>query len=108
MEIIYNASFSYGLVPDQLKTANVIPVHKKDSLTDMNNYRPISLLSVFNKLLEKLMFKRLNFFIDKNNILFDNQFGFRSNHSTTHATLLITEKIQKAMDEGLYSMWNFS
>ena len=57
---IYNMSFSNGCVPDQFK--NVIPIHKKDSVTCVNNYRPISLLSVFNKILEKLMFKTTELF----------------------------------------------
>ena len=103
LEIIYNVSFSNGCVPDQLKIASVIPIHKKDSQTDLNNYRPISLLSVFNKILEKLMYKRLFSFIDKHNILYDQQFGFRNNHSTSHTTLLITDKIQAAIEDGLYS-----
>ena len=59
LEFIFNLSFSSGCVPDQFKLADVIPVHKKDSVTCMNNYRPISLLSIFNKILEKLVYKRL-------------------------------------------------
>ena len=69
----------------------------------MNNYRPISLLSVFNKLLEKLMYNRMASFLGKNEILFHGQFGFRSNHSTNHAILLITDKIQKAIERKIYS-----
>ena len=69
LEFIYNLSFSSGCVPDQLKLADIITVHKKDSVTCMNNYRPISLLSIFNKILEKLVYKRLITFIDKYNIL---------------------------------------
>ena len=77
LEIIYNHSFNSGYVPDQFKLAKLIPVHKRDSVTSMENYRPISLLSVFNKILEKLMCKRLLSFIDKNNILYQKQFDFR-------------------------------
>ena len=82
---------------------NVIPVHKKGSTLLVNNYRPISLLSVFNRLLEKLMFKRLSSFIERHNIIYDKQFGFRANHSITHATLLITDRIQRAIEDGQYS-----
>jgi len=108
LENIYNLSFNSGCVPDQFKIANVIPVHKKDSTLLVNNYRPISLLSIFNRLLEKLMFKRLRNFIDKHNIIYDKQFGFRANHSISHATLLITDKIQRdkiqrAIEDGQYS-----
>ena len=79
-------------MPDNFKLANVIPIHKKDSVICMNNYRPISLLSSFSRILEKLVHKRLVNFIDKYNILYVNQFGFREQHSTVHATLLITDK----------------
>ena len=92
-----------GCVPDQLKVATVIPVHKKDSPSCMDNYRPISLLSIFNKIMEKLMYKRLISFIDKYNILYDKQFGFREKHSTVQAILLITDQIRNAIEDGLYS-----
>ena len=77
LETLFNASFLTGVVPDKFKLANVIPVHKKGSQTSLSNYRPISLLSVFNKLREKLMCSRLLKFLEKNNIFCDNQFGFR-------------------------------
>ena len=103
LEILFNASFSSGTVPDNFKVARVIPVFKKGSRTQQNNYRPISLLPIFNRILEKLMYKRLISFIEKNNILYEKQFGFRSNHSTIHATILIIDKIEKAIEEGCYS-----
>ena len=57
----------------------------------------ISLLSIFNRLLEKLMYKRLINYIEKNKIISKRQFGFRSKHSTAHAIMLIADKIQKAI-----------
>ena len=65
LEILFNASFSSGTVPDNFKVARVIPVFKKGSRTQQNNYRPISLLPIFNRILEKLMYKRLISFIEK-------------------------------------------
>ena len=65
LEILFNASFSTGIVPSSLKLANVIPVYKKDSQFCLCNYRPISLLSIFNKLLEKLICFRLLDFLEK-------------------------------------------
>ena len=56
---IFNISFSYRVFPSILKTAKVIPVHKKDSQLDFSNYRPISLLSNIEKFLEKLMYSKL-------------------------------------------------
>ena len=104
LEQIFNFCFSKGVVPDNMKIANVIPIHKKDSQLLVSNYRPISLLSVFSKLLEKLMASRLTSFLENNNIFFENQFGFRSNHSTDYAVLSIVEKIlQSAIDNSDYS-----
>ena len=83
-----------------IKIARVIPVYKAGCHTVMSNYRPISLLSIFHKLLEKLMYKRLIKFLEKKpNILNENQFGFRSNRSTTQAILLIADKIQRAIED---------
>ena len=70
---------------------------------DVSNYRPISLLSVFNQIFERLVCKRLTSFLEKHNIFFDNQFGFRSKRSTTHAVLTITDMIQQAIDKGKVS-----
>ena len=78
-------------------------VFKKGSETSPNNYRPISHLSIFNRILERLMYKRLINFIDKYNILFNKQFGFRSDHSPDHAILCILDKIQSAVESGLFS-----
>ena len=103
LEVLFNASFETGIVPDSFKLANVIPVYKKGSQTSLSNYRPISLLSVFDKLLEKLMCNRLVNFLEKKKIIFDNQFGFRSKHSTGHAILSIVDKIQRAIDERDFS-----
>ena len=87
----------------KLKNANctkVVPVFKKDSKLDYSNYRPISLLSNIEKILEKLMYKRLCTFLDYNNIIYDLQFRFRQQYSTSHALINITENIRKALDDG--------
>jgi hypothetical protein len=67
-----------------------------------NNYRLISLLSIFNKLLEKLVFNRISCFIVKHTILYNKQFSFRAKHSTLHAILSITDQIQTAVENGYY------
>ena len=73
LTFIFNLSFTTGIVPDLLKIAKVIPVHKKGEKNLPGNYRPISLLSVFDKILEKLMYKRLSTYLEQNNILYDYQ-----------------------------------
>jgi len=84
---LYNLSFENGVVPDDLKIARVIPLFKKGDDTSPSNYRPISLLSIFNKLLEKLVYKRVLGFLMKNNVLYNYQFGFRKNYSTSLALM---------------------
>ena len=73
---IINHSFQTGVFPDALKLSEVIPIHKGGSTEELNNYRPISLLSIFDEIIEKLMHKRLYDFLQAHNILFQNQFGF--------------------------------
>ena len=89
-----NKSVSQGVYPSKLKHAKVIPVYKSDDETDPGNYRPISLLSNFNRIFEKVMFKRLKIFLDQNNIFFRSQYGFRDKYSTQHAILDIVNTVQ--------------
>ena len=76
-----------GVFPSVLKTAKVVPVFKKDSKLDYSNYCPISLLSNIEKILEKLMYKRLYTFLNNNNIIYNLQFGFRQQYSTSHTLI---------------------
>ena len=99
---IFNQSIILGIFPDKLKYAKVIPIHKKGSPTDPSNYRPISLLSIFSKIFEKLMHKRLYEFLDKMNIFYSLQFGFREKHSTNHALISMTESIRNTIDNGKF------
>ena len=71
-------------------------------MTDLNNYRPISLLSIFDKIIEKIMHKKLYNFLGEHNILFNNQFGFRKNNSTSLALIKITEEIKESIDNKKY------
>ncbi|MFZ2538354.1 MAG: reverse transcriptase domain-containing protein, partial [Oscillospiraceae bacterium] len=104
---IFNLSFETGVFPSSLKIAKVIPIYKKGEKTSTGNYRPISMLSIFDKILEKLMYRRIYNFLIKNNILFKYQFGFRKGHSTTLALIEITDELYKKMDENYYSMGIF-
>ena len=99
---ICNLSFQTGLVPDELKRARIVPIYKKGDRSVITNYRPISLLSVFHKILEKLMCSRLNSFLKVNRILYDYQFGFRSNHSTVLALIEVIDNIYYHLDNKDY------
>ena len=74
---IFNLSLTLGIVPDSLKIAKVTPVYKSGTKEDVSNYRPISVLPLFSKVLERCVFNRVIKILDKCNIIIDNQFGFR-------------------------------
>ena len=99
---IINDSFSSGVFPDLMKLAKVIPLYKKSSPENPTNFRPISLLSVFSKIIEKLMHTRLCTFLEKYDILHSLQFGFCSKHSSLHALISITESAKKTTDDGMF------
>jgi hypothetical protein len=96
---ICNASFISGIFPEILKIAIVKPLHKKGNTGEVQNYRPISLLSAFSKIVEKLMYNRLMSFITKNNILNDSQHEFHEGKLTEMAAQVFLEDIQKAVEK---------
>ena len=100
---IFNLSLSTGVYPDIFKIAKAIPIFKKGSQLCTSNYRPISLLSNLNKILEKLMFNRMYEFLEKYKCIYKLQFGFRKKHSTNHALIEITENIRKALDNNKFA-----
>ena len=101
---IINTSFIQGVFPQGLKVAKVVPIHKGGSKTDVSNYRPISLLSSFSKVYEKLMHKRVLDFLDKNNSIFENQYGFRPGRSCEHALLNAQNTILHSLDRNQISL----
>ena len=82
---LINECILSGIFPQSLKLARVTPLYKGVSKDSANCYRPISIISPLSKLIEKLVSKRLIRFLDKYNIINDNQYGFRTSHSTNHA-----------------------
>ena len=95
---IFNLSLSTGVFPDMLKEAKIFPIYKADKRILVENYRPISILSPFSKIIERLIFNRLIIFLNENKILYDYQFGFRRNHSTELALVEISDQIYKSLD----------
>ena len=95
---IFNLSLSSGSVPDQMKCARVIPLFKSGLTSLFTNYRPVSVLPAFSKILEKLVYNRLIKYLEKYDILSSNQYGFRKNHSTFHALVHLYDKISAAID----------
>ena len=81
-----------------MKCARVIPLFKSDLTSSCTNYRPVSVLPAFSKILEKLVDNHLIKYLEKYHILSSNQYGFRKNHSTFHALVHLYDKISAAID----------
>ncbi|PNF35448.1 hypothetical protein B7P43_G04120 [Cryptotermes secundus] len=96
---IINLSFSTGQFPEQLKMAKVKPLYKRGPETEVGNYRPVSLLSGFSKIIEKIIKKRLLSFLNKYGIISTKQHGFWKGRSTNTAIADFIEKVYKSLDE---------
>jgi hypothetical protein len=104
---ICNISFQQGIFPDQMKIAKIIPLYKNGDKYAMQNYRPISVLSAFLKILEKLMYNRLLSFLKKHHILIESQHGFIENKSTESASQSFIESVQEALDNQIKAIGIF-
>ena len=96
----FNLCFEQSTVPDELKIAKVTPIPKTGDLKLPQNYRPISILPVLSKTFEKIIYSRIYSFLQSNNILNKNQFGFRKGYSTEMALASFVEKITSSLDKG--------
>ena len=97
---ICNLSFVTGIFPDELKIANVVPIFKSGDEMVFSNYRPVSVLPVFSKVVERLMYNRLLKYINDNNLLHRYQFGFQKGKSTHMALIVLIDKISEALEKG--------
>ena len=98
LALLVNQSFQSGIFPDKLKIAKVISIFKKGNPELPSNHRPISLLPIFSKLFEKVMYKRLYRFLEIHEVLYSLQFGFQENHSIDHALVSLTEAVRTTLD----------
>lgn len=99
---IINTVLESGVYPEELKIGKIIPIYKKGNRTDVNNYRPISLLSNFSKILEKIVKIRLTRFIDTTFLFDEKQYGFQKQSNTLGATVDLLEYITKEIDQNRY------
>ena len=97
---LFNDTFLLGIFPASLKIAKIVPIYKSGDKSDVSNYRPISILSPISKNLEKLIHVRSINFFNKHSVLLPTQYGFRANHSTSHAlTDVLTSSYDNINDE---------
>ena len=104
---IFDLSLTKGVFPDKLKIARITPIFKSGERELVSNYRPISVLTCFSKILERIMYNRLYSFIVENNVLYNKQFGFQKEHSTEHAILQLTNQILQSFDEDKFTIGVF-
>ena len=97
---ICNISLQSGLFPDKMKLAKVVPLFKSGDRKEISNYRPVSVLPQFSKILEKLYYKRLVKFVSDNNIIYGGQYGFQENLSTNLALMQLVEDLSYNIDIG--------
>ena len=101
---IFNVSIASGKFPMEWKAARLTPIFKKGQRSMLDNYRPISILPVISKLMERILYEQMCDYFKKQNILSKHQFGFRQFHSTTTTLLDCTNEWYINMDRGLYNI----
>ena len=87
------------IFPDELKIARVTPIYKTGDENDFGNYRLISVLPCFSKMLERIMYKRLYNHLSQNHMLYPKQFGFQKSHSTEHAIIQLIDQINSSFEK---------
>ena len=83
------------------KISKITSLHKKDDRTVISNYRPISLLPTMSKIIERIMHSQLHAYFNENNLIAEQQYGFRSHHSTESAALKLSDTIMCELDRSL-------
>ena len=99
---IVNESFRIGIFPDALKTARITPIFKNGDKLNATNFRPISSLPYFGKILERCIINRIISFLDRHSILSKSQFGFRKKLSTQNAIIDLIDKIHDSLNGKMY------
>ena len=102
LSFIINRSFATGDFPKSEKIARVVPIHKKGIMTCTSNYRPVSILPVFSKIFEKMVYNQLVSYLDRHNIISGEQYGFRKGRTTCNAFVNLTNYIYRELDNGMY------
>ena len=103
LNIAFNKSLEDGVFPISMKDADTVPLFKSKCRQDCNNYRPISRFITLSKILEKIVYKRTIAFLDKHNILFNSQYGFRKKHSCSDTIMELVSEILKNNENGIYT-----
>ena len=96
------------MFPNKLKIARIVPVHKKDDSSVIDNYRPISVLPALSKIFEKIMHMQLNSYFKSLNLIYPNQYGFRENQTTEYAAIENIHQVTECLEDKIKSLGNIS
>ena len=107
LKYLFNLSIVKGIFPDDLKSAKVTPIYQADNSSNVSNYWPISVLPCFSKMLERIMYSRLQKYLKDQNILYDKQFGFKTGHSTDYAIAQLVDQIYEPFEKSEYTLGLF-
>jgi len=104
---LVNMCLSQGIFPDEMKVVRVIPLYKSGDGKLITNYRPVSILPIFSKIFERVIYNRILTFINDNNLIYNLQFGFRKNYNTTMAVITLIDKIVTGIDKNEMTLGTF-
>ena len=107
LKYLFGMSLESGIFPDKPKIARVIPLYKAGDPANIRNYRPISVLPCFSKMLERIMYNRLYKYLTTEKILYPKQFGFQRGHSTEHAIVKLANQIYESFERNQYTLGVF-
>ena len=105
--MIFHSSFNEDIFPKQLKVAKVSPIFKVGNMEEVGKYKPISVLPIFSKVLERIMYNRTYQFFKENDIFFPKQFGFQLNNSMHYIILDLTDNILTSFGKGQFTLGVF-
>ena len=105
LTLIINQMLESGIFPDSPKIAKIIPLYKKGNINSITNYRPISLLPTLSTVFERVIFNQLYMYLDHNNFLSEQQYGFRVNHFIELAAIKLVDYIVHEIDRKYLSTY---
>ena len=100
----FSNSLAKGTFPEEIKIARITPIYKGRDKENVVNYRLLSVLPIFSKILERIMYKRLYLYFSENNLLYNRQFGFQKGHSTDHANVHLASQIHEMFNKNIYTV----
>ena len=107
LKYLFEKSIEKGVFPDALKIARVTPLFKGGDPSNISNYRPISVLPCFSKILERIMYNRLYKYLTTEKLLYSKQFGFQTGLSTEHAIVKLVDQIYESFEKDHYTLGVF-